>query len=357
MDFSELDAIIPAPDDNAARESKHQWDDIAKPLESLGLLEDAVVRIAALTGTPDVRLGKRAVVVFCADNGVVSEGVTQTDSSVTMLVAENLTRSQTSVCRMAAVARADVVPVDMGMITRPTVSGIIDCRLGDGTKNFAREPAMTRTQASLGIERGIELVKTLKAQGYNILASGEMGIGNTTTSSAMAAALLRVPAETVTGRGAGLSDDSLRRKIEVIRGAIALHEPDSGDAFDVLRKLGGFDIAGMTGLFLGGAIHRVPIIIDGFISSVAAYTALTLCPRAKAAMIASHVSGEPAGKLMLDSLGLSPLIQAQMRLGEGTGAIAALPLLDMALAVYHGSSSFSDIGMEAYTDQTEGARA
>jgi len=341
---------------DAANAAQKKWDSIAKPLGSLGLLEDSIVRIAALTGASDVRLDKRCVLVLCADNGIVAEGVTQTDSSVTMSVAQNLVRRQTSVCRMAAAARCDVYPVDMGMNTRPDFAGLIDKRVGDGTANFAKEPAMTREMAQTAIDNGIDLVREMKSRGYDIIATGEMGIGNTTTSSAVCAALLDLPAEAVTGRGSGLSDEGLQRKINVIDRAVARYIEKNAlslreDALGVLAAVGGFDIAGMAGIFIGGARYRVPILIDGFISAVAALVAARIEPESVIAMLSSHVSGEPAGMAVLNELGLAPIITAGMRLGEGTGAVAALPLLDLALAVYHGSSSFEDIGVAQYTPQ------
>jgi nicotinate-nucleotide--dimethylbenzimidazole phosphoribosyltransferase len=225
---------------------------------------------------------------------------------------------------------------------------LIDHHIADGTNNIAEGPAMTDEQAYMAIEAGIRLVKDCADQGYTILATGEMGIGNTTTSSAVASILLHSPVAEVTGRGAGLSDSGLLRKISVIEKAIKVNQPDPDDAYDILRKLGGFDIAGMTGIFLGGALYRIPIVIDGIISAVSALIAMRLCPESRHAMLASHVSDEPAGRMLLDALNLRPLITAEMRLGEGTGAVASFPLLDMALCVYHGSSSFSDIGLEAY---------
>jgi nicotinate-nucleotide--dimethylbenzimidazole phosphoribosyltransferase len=197
----------------------------------------------------------------------------------------------------------------------------------------------------------MELVRDFRSRGYDILATGEMGIGNTTTSSAVCAVLLGCPVIEVTGRGAGLSDEGLFRKLNAIERGISVNQPNPEDALDVLSKLGGFDIAGLTGVFLGGAVYRVPILIDGFISAVAALVAVRLCPRAGCAMFASHVSAEPAASLILRELQLKPLIQAEMRLGEGTGAVCALPLLDMALAVYNGMSTFSQIGMESYKPQ------
>jgi nicotinate-nucleotide--dimethylbenzimidazole phosphoribosyltransferase len=348
MDYKELEAIMPRADETAMAEAQKHWDGIAKPLGSLGLLEKAVTRIAGIIGSPNVRLNRRAVIVLCADNGVVSEGISQSGSEVTLLVAENLTKKQTSVCRMANVADTDVIPVDMGMIKRLNSPLLLDRHIADGTGNIAVGPAMTRAQAEAAIDAGIALVKSCKDEGYDILATGEMGIGNTTTSSAVASVLLGAPVEAVTGRGAGLSDEALKRKIVVIKQAIAVNKPDARDALDVLSKLGGFDIAGMTGLFLGGALYRVPIVIDGIISAISALLAARICPTSQYAMLASHVSDEPAGKMLLDALSLKPLLFAEMRLGEGTGAVALMPLLDMALAVYHSSSSFSDIGLAAY---------
>lgn len=346
MELNEFLKKIAAPDEVAMRAARDHWNGIAKPIGSLGLLEDAITQIAGLTGSPRVKLGKRAVLVMCADNGVVAEGVTQTGQEVTALVAGNMVKHDSSVCRMAEIARADVFPVDMGMIA--PAEGVRDCHIRRGTGNLAREPAMTREEAEAAILTAIDLVGELKQQGYGIIATGEMGIGNTTTSSAMLAAFLGLEPETVTGRGAGLSDEGLKRKIRAIKMGLQLHRPDPADALDVLSKVGGLDIAGICGTFLGGAIHRVPIVIDGFISAVGALCALRLAPGSRCAMIAAHVSAEPAAKRVLEELELRPMITAGMRLGEGTGAVAALPLLDMALAVYDGMVTFDNIGMTAY---------
>lgn len=348
--FGLLDSVAPA-DEAAALSSKRRWDALAKPLGSLGLLEESVIRIAALLGTDDVRLHERAVLAFCSDNGVVSEGVTQTGPEITAIVAANFAKGDTSVCRMAAVAHADIIPIDMGMLTTVEDERVLRRRVANGTGNIALGPAMTKYEALSAIKTGIDLVREYKEKGYGIFATGEMGIGNTTTSSAVAAVLLNRQITDVTGRGAGLSDEGLKRKISVIEKAIEVNRPDSEDALDVLAKLGGFDIAGMVGAFLGGAIYRVPIIIDGFISAVAALIAKRLCPNAICAMFPSHVSAEPAGMMVLDALGLTPLINAGMRLGEGSGAVTLFPILDMALAVYSEMATFDDTGIEAYTPQ------
>lgn len=354
IDFQILNKEISAPDVQAQARAKAHWDSIAKPLNGLGQLEDAIIRIAALTGSENVQISKRAVLVMCADNGVVAEGVTQTDASVTATMAGAITQKSSSVCRMAAAAGADVYPIDIGILRR--VPGVRDCHVANGTGNIAVEPAMTREQACQAIQTGIDLVKECAEQGYQLIATGEMGIGNTTSSSAVTAVLLDLPVETVTGRGAGLSDEGLVRKVNAINRAIACNKPDPTDALDVLHKLGGFDIAGMTGVFLGGALYRVPILIDGLISSVAALIAARLCPNAKSAMLASHCSAEPAAQQILSELGLSAVLQAGLKLGEGTGAVCMMPLMDLALAVYHGGAAFTDTGIEQYTVQKGDAR-
>lgn len=346
--LSEYIAQIAPADAQAIQAAKQRWDSIAHPLGSLGLLEDAVVRIAGITGSPDVNLRRRAVVAMCADNGVVVEGVTQTGQEVTAVVTENMSAGDASVCAMARVAGADVIPVDIG-VARPVVGErILQRCVRRGTANITKGPAMTRTQAEQAILTGIELAGELKEQGYTLLATGEMGIGNTTTSSAVVSVLLgRSPTE-VTGRGAGLSSEGLKRKVSAIERAIEVNKPDPVDPVDVLSKVGGLDICGLAGVFLGGAVYRLPALIDGFISSAAALAAVRLCPAAAEYMLASHASDEPAGRMVLEELGLRPVLYAGMRLGEGTGAVAVMPLLDMGLAVYRDMCTFEATEIEAY---------
>lgn len=339
---------ITGPDENAREAAHIKWNDCAKPLGSLGLLENIIEDIAALTGSAEISLFPRAVLVLCADNGVVVQGVTQSDSSVTSIVAENLAGRRTSVCRMAAVANCQVVPVDMGILDFLPREGVLNCRIGNGTGDISKGPAMTRGQAAQAVLTGIQLVLEQKKRGVRLLATGEMGIGNTTTSSAAACVLLSAEAAEMTGRGAGLSGEGLQRKIRVIEQALSLNRPDPDDPLDVISKVGGFDIAGLCGVFLGGAVYSVPILADGFISTVAALCAVRMCPKAEKAVIASHVSAEPAGQRILDALHRRPLITAGMRLGEGTGAVAAIPLLDMACAVYRESYTFEQGGIEHY---------
>ena len=347
--LKKLCTSVTGPDVDAMARAKARWDSIAKPLGSLGLLEDAVISVAGLTGDENVSFSKRGVIVMCADNGVVAEGVTQTGQEITALVAENIARGEGSVCRMAKTAGADVVAIDIGMAT--PAEHTLDRSIARGTANMTKCPAMTREQAAKAVMTGIDVVRDMAKRGYELLATGEMGIGNTTTSSAVVSVLLGVPASYVTGRGAGLSDEGLRRKISAIERAVEVNAPDKNDALDVLSKVGGFDIGGMAGVFIGGAIYGVPVLIDGFISAAAALLAVKLCPECRHAMIASHVSAEPAAKMVLDAIGKKPLICSELRLGEGTGAVCAMPLLDMALAEYGGMSTFNDIGMESYTPQ------
>lgn len=344
-----LNGKIASFDDVAAAQCRARWNSVAKPIGSLGLLESAVERVAGLTGDAGYRIGKRALAVFCADNGVVKQGVSQAGSDITQIMARGLVMGDTSVCHMAKVANVDVFPLDVGM--NEEVEGLKVNKLRRGTGDMSEGPAMTREEALFAIAAGGDLVAKLREGGYSIVLTGEMGIGNTTSSSAMAAVLLGRDVRDVTGKGAGLSEEGVRRKAQVIEEALRVNRPDPADALDVLCKVGGFDIAAMAGVYLAGAALRVPIVIDGLISAVAALTAVRLRPEARISLIASHVSAEPAAKWVLEALAVRPMIHADMRLGEGTGAVASLPLMDMAYAVYHGMSTFGEMNIESYKAQ------
>ena len=334
---------------NAGLEARRRWDSVAKPLHSLGKLEDLVVRIAQIQGTADVEIGRRCALVFCGDHGVVAEGVTQSGQEVTALVARSIAEGTANVNLMAGAAMADVFAVDMGMAVE--VPGAINCRIAGGTANMAHGPAMTRAQAEQALQAGMALVGDMKARGYRMIATGEMGIGNTTASAALTCALMGLRPEDIVGRGAGLSDAGLTCKRRAVARALAVNQPDREDPVDVLAKVGGFEIAGMAGAFLGGERYRMPIVIDGVISAVAALIAARISPACRAFMLPSHMSREPAAPPIMEELGLSPVLHADMALGEGTGAVTLFPLLDMALRVYHGTQTFDDLGMEAYTPQ------
>ena len=344
-----LKQIVPA-DAESMEKAKQRWKTVGKPLFSLGKLEDAVIRIAGIKGKPVYSLDRKGLVIMCADNGVVAEGVTQTGQEVTAIVAENFTKKETSVCLMAEVAGVDLYPVDIGMVTDVPSVTREEYKVAYGTEDMMKGPAMTREQAAQAVLNGIRIVRELADKGYDILATGEMGIGNTTTSSAVVSVLLEKDVEAVTGRGAGLSSEGLRRKVQVIRESIRLNEPDRRSALDVLAKVGGLVIAGLTGVFLGGALCHIPVMIDGFISSAAALCAVKMAPECQDYMLASHRSGGTAGGMVLDALGLSEFIDCNMSLGEGSGAVAAMPLLDMGLSVYLKMSTFDEIKVEQYEE-------
>ena len=342
---------ITGPEEGARQLAQQRWDSIAKPLGSLGQLETAVTKIAALRGSADVSFKNRRLLVFCADNGVVARGVSQCGSEVTAHVAVALAEGRSTVSPMARQAGCEVIPVDMGMLDFPGHPGVWDRRVRNGTADISTGPAMTRAECLRAMETGAELAETAAQEGVSVLLLGEMGIGNTTTSGAVCAALLGLTPDEVTGRGAGLSDAGLARKRAAVESALSVNAPDRNDAVDVLQKVGGLDLAAMCGAFLGAAAARLPVIIDGYICAVAALCAARLCPDSVHAFLASHVSAEPAAQRLLRELGLEAPITAGMRLGEGSGAVALLPLLDLALSVYASGQTFDRLGIDAYTPQ------
>lgn len=337
--------IIPA-DEEIYKACEYKWDHIAKPVGSLGKLEQLVCTIAAASGTVDIDIRKKCVLVFCADNGVLAQGVAQSTHDVTTAIARSLVRQTTSVSVMAKTCGAEVFPVDMGMVDK--VEGLLPYSVQNGTADISQRPAMTRENAIQAIQAGMELVGKRKQEGYGLIATGEAGIGNTTTSSAVLSVLLDKPVAEVTGRGSGLTDEGLLRKQKAIEQAIKVNQPNREDVIDVIAKVGGFDIAAMTGAFLGGACYQIPIIMDGFISGVAALCAVRLCSDVKGFILPSHISAEPAGQMLMKELGFEPMLHGDMRLGEGTGAVALMPLLDMAVAVWKNAATFDDIQVEAY---------
>lgn len=348
MKLEEAVSRVRPLDRSAMQRAQRRWDSIAKPLGGLGVLEEMLVQIAGVTGDEKLEQWGPAAAVFCADHGVVAEGVTQCGSEVTAAVAGNMARGQASVCLMAQAAGAKVYPVDVGMASDVAAPGLLIRKTAYGTADFVKGPAMTREQAVQSLEAGIEIARLLASKGHTLLAVGEMGIGNTTAASALAAVLLdREPYE-VTGYGAGLSEEGLRRKVEAIEAAIVTNRPDPSDPMDILCKLGGLEIAAMAGFFIGGGVERLPVLMDGVISSVAALCAVRLCPALEGQPLASHRSREPASAWLLEALGAHAAIDAGMRLGEGSGAVAAMPLLEMARRVYRGMPTFAESAIEEY---------
>ena len=346
-DLSDLITKIEPSDRAIQNEVLKRFNNMAKPIKGLGEFENLIAKLAAIQGTANVDISKKCVIVMCADNGVVKEGVTQTDSSVTAVVTRNFARKTTSVNILSSYTNADVIPVDIGVIEDFSEEGIVDKKVAKGTKSFLDEAAMSEEELMQAISAGIDMVKDAVQKGYKIIGTGEMGIGNTTTSSALASVLLGLEVEKVTGAGAGLSKEGIQRKIEVIKLGIKKHSPFT-DPLDSLKKLGGFDIAGICGMFLGGAIYKIPIVIDGLISSVAALIAYRLNPKTADYMIASHISKEPGSLKIMEEIGLRPVIDASLGLGEGTGTAMLFPLIDMVNNVYKMSESFDEIGIEAY---------
>lgn len=342
-----LETIRPL-DENAMESARLHWDAIAKPLHSLGRLEDMIVQLAGICENPVPAPRKKAVLIFCADNGIVAEGVTQTTQDVTAAVTQNFAKGIASVNALSRICGAEVFPVDIGVAQALDCPGVLNRKVAFGTQNFAHGPAMRQDEAEQAVCTGIDLVQEKAAEGYNLIVTGEMGIGNTTTSSAVFSVLQGLPPEQVTGRGAGLSEAGLQHKIQVISRAVAALQPDPGDVLDVLSKVGGFDVCGMMGAFLGGAICRVPVLVDGFISAVAANCAVRLCPACRDYIFASHCSKEPAGKMALDALHLRAYLDCEMCLGEGTGGVIAAKLFDFALAAYDEIAGFDAVGIDPY---------
>jgi len=354
---------IEAPDASAASEAQRRWDAVAKPIDGLGRLEKLVTKIAGIQKSADVSIDPAALIILCADNGIVEEGVSQSGQEVTAAVARSMAAGNSSACRMAREAGVDVLPVDIGVagdlsdvpeFTWKKKAGLLRRRIRSGTGNFLKESALTPEEAFSAIETGTQLAKECAAAGSRILFTGEMGIGNTTTSAALTAALLNERAENVCGRGAGLDDAGMQRKCEVVSaglkkygyGRVPLTDPE--EVFRALCSFGGLDIAGLAGVFIGGAMSRLPVVIDGVISAVAALIAARLVPACRAYQLASHAGRERSCMLLTEALELTPVISADLALGEGTGALLLKPLLEMALAVYRSETGFGNLAMEPY---------
>lgn len=339
---------IDRPDEDIRKRVLKNWDNVAKPIDGMGRFEALTAQIGAIQQTEQVAIEKKAVIIMCADNGIVEEGISQSGQEVTLAVAKNMARKKSSVGKMAALIGVDTIPIDIGIHDAQKISGVWNKKICCGTRNFRKEPAMTQEEAIQAIFTGIEIVSACKEEGYQILATGEMGIGNTTTSSAIVAALLGCDAAEVTGRGAGLSDEKLMHKQEIIAEAMEKYHLQKADALWVLETVGGLDIAGLAGVCIGGALYHIPIVLDGVISMAAALTAERIIPGVKAYLLPSHKGKEPAMERLAKELDIEPVIDGRMALGEGTGAVMMLSLLEMALSIYQDRTTFSDIQIEPY---------
>ena len=328
---------------SAMEAAKTRQDALAKPPESLGRLEELSIQLAGITGTIHNTMDKTHLLVFAADNGVVEEGVSSAPQSVTLMQTINLTRAKTGASVLAKHFGAGITVCDVGVNAQITEPKVLNRKIAFGTQNIAKGPAMTREQAEKAILIGAELAMQTEA---NAMGVGEMGIGNTTTSSAVLSVLLGADVETVTGRGGGITDGAFLKKKQVIAQTIALNRPDPKDPVDVLCKVGGFDLAAMCGAFLGGAASHRPMVIDGFISVVAALCAVRLCPTVRDYLVPSHASYEIGYKLAMEELGLQPIFLLNMRLGEGSGCPLAFQVLSAACAILNDMATFDQAGID-----------
>lgn len=331
-----------------------EWSDIAqkhldnltKPLGSLGRLEEFAKKFVAITENKKPILDKKVIFTFAGDHGVTEEGVSAFPKEVTQQMVFNFLRGGAGINVLARHAGSDVVVVDIGVDHDfGELEGLINLKVINGTKNFAKGPAMTRDDAVRCIETGIELANGYAKKGYKIFGTGDMGIGNTTPSSAIAAVLTGRPVSEVTGKGTGITAESLQNKIKVIEKGIKLNKPHSEDAIDVLSKVGGAEIGGIAGLILGAASNRIPVVIDGFISTAGALIAYCIDPKVKDYMFAAHNSVEIGHKIMLDKMGLMPILDLNLRLGEGTGAALAMLMIEAGLKIYKEMATFGEAGV------------
>lgn len=331
--------------------AQKRLDSLTKPLGSLGRLEDIIKQLAGITGEVFPCVDKKAVVIMCSDNGVVEEGVSSCPKDVTARVTRNFFRGITGINAFTKHTGSDIVVVDIGVDDDIECKELVRHKIRKGTWNIARGPAMTRQEAVMAIEAGISVVEQLSNKGVRLLGTGEMGVGNTTTSSAVSTVLTNARVEDMVGKGAGLSEQAFTNKISIVNKAIEVNRPDFHDPIDVLSKVGGFDIAGLVGCFIGAAAYRIPILIDGFISATAALTAVRIEPKVINYIFPSHGSAEPGSKKVLEALGLEPMLNLNMRVGEGTGAALAFHIIDCAVSVYRDMGTFEDAYIEQYEPQ------
>ncbi|MCL1981445.1 MAG: nicotinate-nucleotide--dimethylbenzimidazole phosphoribosyltransferase [Proteobacteria bacterium] len=342
--LSQTLAAIQPIDRVAMAATQREIDYCLKPPGSLGKLESIARQIAGITGQVHNAIKRKAIVVMMADNGVYVEGVAMYPQDVTSIGADFVTSGRMGVNFLARAAQADIFAVDIGIQVDVDLPKVIKRKIRHGAANFLKEPAMSREEAIRAIEVGIEVTNDAIDQGYDLIGTGEIGIGNTTTSAAVLYAFTGAPLDRVVGRGAGLTDEALERKKNVIKQAMQLHRPDPDDPIDVLAKVGGLDIAGLTGTFLACAARRVPAVTDGLISNVAALTAMRLSPEAREYMIPSHLSSEPGAKLLREITGLEPMLDMDMRLGEGTGCALMFPIIEASLRMIEEMGTFAILG-------------
>ncbi len=330
-------------DSKAMEAARVRQDELTKPKGSLGRLEELSIQIAGIKGRTIAGFEHKAIITMAADHGVVNEGVTLYPQEVTAQMVSNFLNGGAGINVLARFVGARVVIVDMGTASAlPPHSELICRKIAYGTKDMAQQAAMTPNEAVRAIEAGIEIVEAEIAKGLDIVGTGDMGIGNTTASSAICAAITGEPVEKVTGHGTGLDNEQLAHKVRVIEKALELNKPDPRDPIDVLAKVGGFEIGGLAGVMLGAAAHHIPVVIDGFISGAAALIATELSPQLKDYLIAAHLSAESGHKVLLQYLELTPLLNLEMRLGEGTGAALGMVIVEAAVKTLAQLATFSE---------------
>lgn len=340
-----LDAIK-SPDRNWEDKARERLDQLTKPQGSLGVLEDIAIQLAGIQGTLFPTIGQKSVLVMAADHGIARSGVSAYPPEVTAQMVLNFLNGGAAINVLSRRAGARVVVCDVGVDSDlPELADLKRYRIRNGTANMAEGPAMSREEAIAALELGIGMAETEIDGGSSILATGEMGIGNTSSSTAILAAFTGCDLETVTGRGTGLDDRGVNRKLALIRQSLELNQPDPADPLDVLSKVGGLEIAALSGVMLGCSARSVPVVIDGYISSAAALVASRLQPLSKCYMMASHLSQEPGHVKMMETLGLKPMLQLNMRLGEGTGAVLAFNLIEAAAAIIKEMATFAEAGV------------
>ncbi len=337
---------IPPLDQACMNAARARQDTLTKPQGSLGRLEELSIQLAGIYGQPIPSIREKAIIVMAGDHGVVAEGVSAFPQEVTPQMVLNFLNGGAAINVLARQAGARITIVDMGVaVEMPAHPGLLVRKVAPGTRNMATGPAMTRVQAEQVLQAGIEVVEAEIERGLDVVGTGDMGIGNTTPSAAIAAAFTGQSPAQIAGRGTGLDNAGLERKIAVIARALAVNQPNPGDGLDVLAKVGGFEIGGLAGVMIGAATHRKPVVVDGFISTAAAMIAVSLCPEVKPYLISAHRSKENGHGIMLDWLGVKPLLDFDLRLGEGTGAALAFPILEASLAILRDMATFGEAGV------------
>ena len=331
----------------AMRKAWERLDSLTKPIGSLGELENIVAKMAGITGKIHNKINKKNVVIMCSDNGVEEEGVSNCPKSVTATVTNNFTKEITGVYVLSKFAQSDITIVDVGVDADFNNSKIINRKIAYGTMNMMRGPAMTREQTIKAIEVGIETIDDLVGKGYDLFGTGEMGVANTATSAAILSVLSGLTVDLSVGKGSGITEEQFIKKKSVVTKAIEVNKPDKNDVIDVLAKVGGFDIAGLCGCFLAAAKNRVPIVIDGFISGAAALCAYKLNPLVKEYIFPSHLSAEPGAAFAMKEIGLKPMLNLNMRLGEGSGCPLAFNIIEAALFAMDNMGTFEEATLDS----------